>query len=471
MRPSAGWLAIPPDTFLSCGAPVNQRPALRQRVAETERKVFMAKKKATPAGTVGKGGVTPAPVADNHTVRVAAEQLVLLPIDDLVPYANNAKIHTPEQISKIRGSLREFGFVTPILVDFDNNIIAGHGRVMAARAEGMTEVPCVMVSNLTEAQRKAYILADNRMSEIAEWDVKALEIELQGLKDMEFDVGLIGFEPEDLKTIEVGSYTRSAPGKEGEHFWGDESGEESEEYSEFTEKFKPKLTTDDCYTPPNVYEVVRDWAVRRYSLEGCSVIRPFYPGGNYAEAKYPEGCVVIDNPPFSILSEICRFYDEREIPYFLFAPGLTLFSIASGSCNYLPVGVTVTYENGANVHTSFVTNLGGVKIEIAPDLYQAVDAENDKNLRELHAELPNYVYPDCVVGVSVNKLAKWGQPLKIMAKDAQFIRALDAQKEAGKAIFGGGFLLSEKAAAEKAAATEWSLSEREQLLVQQLGKD
>lgn len=213
MRPSAGWLAIPPDTFLSCGAPVNQRPALRQRVAETERKVFMAKKKATPAGTVGKGGVNPAPVADNHTVRVAAEQLVLLPIDDLVPYANNAKIHTPEQISKIRGSLREFGFVTPILVDFDNNIIAGHGRVMAARAEGMTEVPCVMVSNLTEAQRKAYILADNRMSEIAEWDVKALEIELQGLKDMEFDTGLIGFEPEDLKTIEVGSYTRAAPGQ------------------------------------------------------------------------------------------------------------------------------------------------------------------------------------------------------------------------------------------------------------------
>lgn len=215
MRPSAGWLAISPDTFLSCGAPVNQRPALRQRVAETERKVFMAKKKATPAGTVGKGGVNPAPVADNHTVRVAAEQLVLLPIDDLVPYANNAKIHTPEQISKIRGSLREFGFVTPILVDFDNNIIAGHGRVMAARAEGMTEVPCVMVSDLTEAQRKAYILADNRMSEIAEWDVKALEIELQGLKDMEFDVGLIGFEPEDLKTIEVGSYTRSAPGQAG----------------------------------------------------------------------------------------------------------------------------------------------------------------------------------------------------------------------------------------------------------------
>ena len=457
----------------------------------------MAKKKL--GGAVGKGGVNPAPSADSHTVRVAAEQLVLVPIDDLVPYANNAKVHTPEQINQIRGSLREFGFVTPVLIDFDNNIIAGHGRVMAARAEGMTEVPCVMVSNLSDTQRKAYILADNRMSEIAQWDLKTLEVELEGLRELDFNVDLIGFEPDDIKEIQVGAYTRTAPGQaesSERHFWGDEEGQTTEEYNEFLDKFKPKLTTDDCFTPANIYEVVRDWAVRRYGLEGCSVIRPFYPGGNYAEAEYPEGCVVIDNPPFSILSEICRFYAERDIPYFLFAPGLTLFSIASGSCNYLPIGAPVTYENGATVNTSFVTNLGSVKIEIAPDLYQVIDEENDKNLRELHAELPNYVYPDCVVSVGVNKLAKWGQPLKIMAKDAQFIRALDAQKEAGKAIFGGGFLLSEKAAAEKAAAekaaaekaaaekaaaekaaaekaaaTEWSLSEREQLLVQQLGKE
>ena len=442
----------------------------------------MAKKK--PNGAVGKGGVNPAPTADNHTVRVAAEQLLLVPIDDLIPYANNAKIHSKDQIAKLRGSLREFGFVTPVLIDFDNNIIAGHGRVMAARAEGMEHVPCVMVSNLSDAQRKAYILADNRLAEVAEWDLETLEVELEGLKELDFNVDLIGFEPDTIKEIQVGSYTRSAPGQtenNDKHFWGDEEGESTEEYSEFVDKFKPKLTTDDCFTPANIYEVVRDWAVRRYGLEGCSVIRPFYPGGNYAEAEYPDGCVVIDNPPFSILSEICRFYDEQKILYFLFAPGLTLFSIASGSCNYVPIGATVTYENGAAVNTSFVTNLGNVKIEVAPDLYQVLAEENDKNLREIHADLPNYVYPDCVVSVSVNKLAKWGQPLKVMAKDAQFVRALDAQKEAGKAIFGGGFLLSEKvaaekaaaekAAAEKAAATEWSLSKREQMLVQQLGKD
>lgn len=168
----------------------------------------MAKKKNV-TGAVGKGGVNPAPTGNNHTVRVAAEQLVMVPIDELVPYANNAKIHGKEQIQKLRGSLREFGFVTPVLIDFDNNIIAGHGRVMAAREEGMDEVPCVMISNLTEAQRKAYILADNRMSEMSEWDLEALDIEVKGLQEMAFDVELIGFEPESLKEIQVSAHTRT----------------------------------------------------------------------------------------------------------------------------------------------------------------------------------------------------------------------------------------------------------------------
>lgn len=170
----------------------------------------MAQKKVS--GAVGKGGVNSAPVADNHTVRVAAEQLLLMPIDELIPYANNAKIHGKEQIAKLRGSLREFGFVTPVLIDFDGNIIAGHGRVMAAREEGMTEVPCVMISNLTEAQRKAYILADNRMSEMSEWNLDALNIEVKGLQDMAFDVDLIGFDADSFKQIQVSAHTRSAAG-------------------------------------------------------------------------------------------------------------------------------------------------------------------------------------------------------------------------------------------------------------------
>jgi len=172
----------------------------------------MAKAKK-PGGTAGKGGVNPAPVADDQTVRIAAEQLTMVPIDDLIPYANNAKKHSAKQINQIRASLREFGFVTPVLIDFDNNIIAGHGRVEAARAEGMREVPCVLVTNLTEAQRKAYILADNRLSETAAWDAELLQIELEGLEALHFDTGIIGFDAESLREIEVNAYTRAAPGQ------------------------------------------------------------------------------------------------------------------------------------------------------------------------------------------------------------------------------------------------------------------
>lgn len=166
----------------------------------------MAKKK-TPGGTAGKGGVNPAPTKDDQTVRIAAEQLTMIPIDDLIPYANNAKKHGVKQINQIRASLREFGFVTPVLIDFDNNIIAGHGRVEAARAEGMSEVPCVLVTNLTEAQRKAYILADNRLSETAVWDTELLKIELEGLEALNFDTGIAGFDAEAMEElgIEIGS--------------------------------------------------------------------------------------------------------------------------------------------------------------------------------------------------------------------------------------------------------------------------
>mgnify|MGYP002764818543 FL=1 len=166
----------------------------------------MAKKK-TPGGTAGKGGVNPAPTRDNQTVRIAAEQLTMVPIDDLIPYANNAKKHGVKQINQIRASLREFGFVTPVLIDFDNNIIAGHGRVEAARAEGMSEVPCVLVTNLTEAQRKAYILADNRLSETAVWDTELLKIELEGLEALNFDTGIAGFDAEAMEElgVEIGS--------------------------------------------------------------------------------------------------------------------------------------------------------------------------------------------------------------------------------------------------------------------------
>jgi DNA modification methylase len=125
----------------------------------------------------------------------------LVDIDRLIPYARNARTHSKEQILQLRSSLREFGFVNPIIVDKDLNIIAGHGRVLAAKAEGMTEIPCVFVEHLTEAQKKAYILADNRLALSAGWDEELLALEFADLKDLGFDLGLTGFDEKEIDKL------------------------------------------------------------------------------------------------------------------------------------------------------------------------------------------------------------------------------------------------------------------------------
>lgn len=129
------------------------------------------------------------------------ERLELIDINKLIPYTNNARTHSDEQIKKIQSSLREFGFVNPVLIDKDCGIIAGHGRVEAAKREGMTEVPCVWVEHLTEAQKKAYILADNRLALDAGWDMEVLKVELAGLQDIDFNIDLTGFNSEELSDI------------------------------------------------------------------------------------------------------------------------------------------------------------------------------------------------------------------------------------------------------------------------------
>ena len=119
-------------------------------------------------------------------------------ISKLIPYENNAKTHSPEQVAKIVRSIEEFGFINPVLIDGDFGIIAGHGRVMAAKQIGMTEVPCLFIEDLTEAQKKAYILADNKLAEDAGWDEELLKIELAELEAMDFDVSLTGFNLADF---------------------------------------------------------------------------------------------------------------------------------------------------------------------------------------------------------------------------------------------------------------------------------
>ena len=129
------------------------------------------------------------------------KEMKLIDIDTLVPYVNNARTHSDEQVMKLRSSLREFGFINPIIIDRDNNVLCGHGRLLAAKAEGIKQVPCVYADNLTEAQKKAYILADNRMALDAGWDEDLLRVEIEALQGEDFDIGLTGFDETELANL------------------------------------------------------------------------------------------------------------------------------------------------------------------------------------------------------------------------------------------------------------------------------
>lgn len=128
-------------------------------------------------------------------------QMTLVEIDKLIPYINNARTHSKEQINKLRSSLREFGFINPVIIGRDFGIIAGHGRVMAAREEGIDAVPCVFVDHLTEAQKKAYIIADNRMALDAGWDEEILRVEIEALQAEAFDISLTGFGDDEISEL------------------------------------------------------------------------------------------------------------------------------------------------------------------------------------------------------------------------------------------------------------------------------
>lgn len=131
----------------------------------------------------------------------STERFEKVNIDRLVPYARNARTHSKEQILQLRASLREFGFVNPVIVDQNYNVIAGHGRILAAKEEGLTEVPCVFAEHLTEAQKRAYILADNRLALNAGWDAEMLAVELSELQGADFDISLLGFDDAELNRL------------------------------------------------------------------------------------------------------------------------------------------------------------------------------------------------------------------------------------------------------------------------------
>lgn len=266
----------------------------------------------------------------------------------------------------------------------------------------------------------------------------------------------------------------------------------SKTYDEFVEKFKPKLTTDDCFTPPLVYDTVLGWVCKEYGVDPARVVRPFWPGADYTAWDYPDGCVVVDNPPFSILAKICGYYLDRGIRFFLFAPSLT--ALSGKNCmklNHIICDADITYANGANVRTAFVTNLGNddIVLQTAPSLGKAINAAARKIRAETVRAVPKYDYPPHVVTAAMlQRYSKYGVDFGVERHECVRISALDAQKGCGKTIFGSGLLLStaaasrhaaaerasaeraiaERAAAERAAAVEWELSAREMEIVDKL---
>ena len=266
----------------------------------------------------------------------------------------------------------------------------------------------------------------------------------------------------------------------------------SEEYYNWLSKFEAKKTTDDCYTPPSVYDAMIEYVDKEViSLDGLNVVRPFYPDGDYQKdaQNYDDKTIVIDNPPFSIITPICKFYQENNIKFFLFAPGLTALSIVAAvqGLTVVIAPKTLVYSNGASVNSAFITNLmPSVQLKTAPTLSKNIELAQKAN--KSTKTLPKYQYPKNILTINaMQKLANAGLDFEILASHCQPVRALDEQKAHAKAIFGAGLLICDDKAkelqakelqakelqAEELQAEEdvqyWTLSERERAIVESLG--
>ena len=221
--------------------------------------------------------------------------------------------------------------------------------------------------------------------------------------------------------------------------------EKFNDYEAFVEKFKHKKTTDDCYTPTEVYDVVLEYVRAEYGIpEDTPIIRPFFPGGDYEHHNYPEGCVVVDNPPFSILAKILDFYRTHNIRFFLFSPALTSIGnvVRREGLTFVNANSKVIYTNGAVVNTGFITNL-------SPDLFFTTCPSLSKRIK-LIQELMNKKK-------KVRKLEF--DPHVFCTKTAQAVSATDftirrdeMRPISGGSYFGGACIISSDKAAEARAA-------------------
>lgn len=250
------------------------------------------------------------------------------------------------------------------------------------------------------------------------------------------------------------------------------------DYEGFVAKFRPpaRMTTDECYTPGPTYAAALGWLGEQVPLGGREIVRPFFPGGDYEAAAYPPGCVVVDNPPFSIVAAVKRFYLARGVKFFLFAPALTLFSGAGEEAydvTYILTGSSLTFTNGARVAIGFVSNLfGPLRIWLCPGLgARLAEAQGERPGRApARYELP----PEVVNAARLGGLARRAE-FRVDRGECRRVRNLDAGMGSKGKIYGHGFLLSRGKARELAALraahapARVRLSAREEAIVDALG--
>lgn len=219
------------------------------------------------------------------------------------------------------------------------------------------------------------------------------------------------------------------------------------DYEAFVAKFTeaPK-TTDDCYTPEDVYAAVVDYVGTLTDMTGRPILRPFYPGGDYERAEYPKGGVVIDNPPFSKFMQIVKFYCARDIQFFLFGNGMTIGSVYP-YCTAVIINRQIEFHNGAFVRINFATNLcGDLIVKTAPELGAAIAACPSQNQK---AGLPTYKWPDELLTVSDLMIIAKSEHFEVRRAEAHCIKNL---RNSPKGLFGNQLLVSKAKAKAKAAA-------------------
>ena len=390
-----------------------------------------------------------------------------LPLSELKPNPDNPRTIKKQKLNQLEKSLAEFPEMMqlrPIVVDENNVILGGNMRYEALKANGAVNTQVVKVTGLTDAQKREFVIKDNVPFGDWDWDKLANEWDADELND--WGVALPKWDD-----------------------GADLTGASNAEYKAFIEKFKPKLTTDDCYTPPAVFDAVEKWVRKTYKIpDTVKTLRPFKPGGDYQREDYSGDVVVIDNPPFSILTEILRWYLDRNVRFFLFAQAVTNFNALQGDKRLTRViaFADVTYENGAHVSTGFITNMEpGVAVRTSAELHDAVEAANDKKT----AELGKYQRPRNVkVASDFAKPNRAGCENVFTFDQVRLVKNIDAMKAKGKALYGAGCIVSDAVAdkldrdaaeAERRRAARMGeqpgglcleLSEREKAIVDELNK-